>query len=386
MPEIALRALGQRRERRPLVASQGVLEKARPLGSYSASWIDVDADGYLDLFVSNGGLSSVEPNFLYRNNGDGTFTRLTEGSIVSDSAASGGAVWADYDNDGDPDLFVPNRTSPGQLTNALYRNDGDWRFTRISEGPVATDTIPSIAAAWGDYDNDGDLDLYVANVYGLANRLYRNNGDGTFGSVWSGPHVLDGGHSYGANWADYDLDGNLDLLVANWGAAPVLYRNRGDGDLERASAGDLGQAIVYASSVAWGDYDRDGDPDVYVGSWPNSPGDGERNHWYRNDGAELNWLAVHLAGTESNQAAIGARVSIHTRVDGRMLTQLREVSTHTSWRSQNEPTVHFGLSTATKVDLLTVRWPSGAIDRVVDVPVNQTVVIVEGQGWMHDPR
>jgi hypothetical protein len=345
--------------------------------SYSAGWVDVDSDGQLDLLVSNGGLSSVEPNFLYRNNGDGAFERIVEGPVVSDSSASGGAVWGDYDNDGDPDLFVANRVGP----NDLYRNDGDWRFTKIEDGPIATDAFPSMAAAWGDYDNDGDLDLYVANIYGLANSLYRNNGDGSFESVRSGPHVVDGGHSYGVNWADYDRDGDLDLLVANWGAAPVLYRNRGDGEFERAAAGELGQTIAYASSLTWGDYDRDGDLDLYIGSWPNQPGDGEPNHLYRNEGTEFNWLAVRLRGTASNRSAIGARLWIQTRVDDSTLVQLREITAHTSWRSQNDLTAYFGLGPATAVERLTVRWPSGTVEHVADLPVNQTVEIVEGLGW-----
>jgi hypothetical protein len=346
--------------------------------SYSASWVDVDNDGYLDLYVANGGLSAPEPDFLYRNNGDGTFSRITDGPVVADTAASGGGVWGDYDGDGDQDLFVPRRLSPGIVGNALFRNEENWSFTRVTTGPVATDTLNSMAGAWGDLDNDGDLDLYVANMYGGANSLYVNDG-GSFTVAEPNPSVVDGGHSYAANWADFDNDGHLDLVVANWGAAPVLYTNTGDGSLERALSGDLGAIVAAASSVAWGDYDDDGDADLYIGNWPNYPGPGELNFLYRNDAGAGNWLKVGLVGSQSNRAGIGARVTVRFEGESGVLSQMQEVTAHTGWRSQNPLELLFGVGTATVAEV-EVLWPSGTVDRAAAVTANQRIVITEAQG------
>ncbi len=204
--------------------------------SYSAAWVDVDQDGLLDLFVANGGLSHSGPDFLYRNDGEGRFSRITEGAAVTTDGASGSAVWGDCDNDGDQDLFVANRAG----NNALYRNGGDWQLTLVADSPLSNDGAPALAADWGDMDNDGDLDLYVGTMYGMANLLYRNDGAEGFTPLEEGAAVLDAGHTYGVSWADVDNDGDLDLAVVNWGAATVLYLNDGTGWLTRCAAGDLG--------------------------------------------------------------------------------------------------------------------------------------------------
>lgn len=351
--------------------------------SFAASWVDVDRDGLPDLHVTNGGLAAAEPDFLYRNLGDWTFERVRRGPVVSDTAASGGGAWADYDGDGDPDLFVPRRLTPGHRHNGLYRNEGGFRFTRIRRGPVATDEIHSVAAAWGDYDNDGDPDLYVGGLFGLANRLYRNGGDGTFARVPSeaGPHVRDGGHTYGVSWADWDNDGDLDLVTAQWGAAPVAYENRGEGIFVRAESGDLGRAVTYGSSLAWSDHDGDGDLDLYVGSWPNRRGDVERNALYRNDGPAGHWLRVRLRGTASSPTGLGARVVVRTpavdRGTGRV--QTREMSGQSSWRSQDEPVLHFGLGTDAVASEVTVRWPSGRVERWRAIGGDRAVLLREGE-------
>ncbi len=204
----------------------------------------------------------------------------------------------------------------------LYRNEGDWRFTR-GRGPPSGDTLIAVSAAWGDYDNDGDLDLYVASQGGPANRLYRNDGQAGFHRVEGDPSALDGGHTYGATWGDVDNDGDLDLATTNWGAALVLYENDGRGGFRRAAAGDLGRTREYPGNLAWGDHDGDGDLDLYVGNWPNWPGHGEENVLYRNEGAIGNWLIVRLVGTESNRSGIGARVTARAEIRGRATTQRR---------------------------------------------------------------
>jgi len=146
------------------------------------SWVDYNNDGLLDLFAANGG-----NNFLYTNNGDGTFTKVTSGSIVTDNAGSIGGTWGDYDNDGDLDLYIVNESSQ---TNNLYMNNGDGSFTKVTTGTLVNESVTSYGAAWADYDNDGDLDLFVANI-GL-NSLFNNDGAGNFTPVENDPVVTDG--------------------------------------------------------------------------------------------------------------------------------------------------------------------------------------------------
>ncbi|MFQ5823096.1 MAG: FG-GAP-like repeat-containing protein, partial [bacterium] len=174
--------------------------------SFSSSWGDYDADGDLDLFIAN---TNSENNFLYRNNGDGTFTKITEGDIVNDGGSSLGSSWGDYDNDGDLDLFVVNAAGEN---NSLYQNNGDGTFTKITDGDIVNDGGNSQACSWGDYDNDGYLDLFVANGTLENNFLYNNDGSGTFTKITQGIIVNDGGESRGCNWADFDNDGDLDLF------------------------------------------------------------------------------------------------------------------------------------------------------------------------------
>jgi parallel beta-helix repeat protein len=154
--------------------------------SLGTAWGDYDNDGYLDLFVTNGRLISEENNFLYRNNGDGTFIKITTGDIVNDVGNSSGAAWGDYNNDGYLDLFVANGWWIAEQDNFLYRNNSDGTFTKIITGDIVNDEGPSWGSSWGDYDNDGDLDLFVANGFWSfehENFLYRNNSDGTFAKI-----------------------------------------------------------------------------------------------------------------------------------------------------------------------------------------------------------
>jgi hypothetical protein len=346
--------------------------------SYAAAWVDVDRDGALDLFVANGGLSHTGANFLYRNRGNDRFEKITEGAIVTEQAGSCGIAWGDYDNDGDADLFVANHGfNPAINNNALYRNDGAWTFTRVTDIAVVEDHQASSTANWMDYDNDGDLDLYVGNLYGVANLLYRNDGTGNLEAVTGVPIAVDGGYSQATTWEDFDNDGDLDLLIANWGSAPDLYLNDESGHLERARAGDVGRLIDYAATVASGDFDADGDVDVYLGNWPNNPGPGEPNRLFVNQGTEGNWLQVELSGTKSNRGGIGARVTVVADIEGVSRTQIREVGSQTGFRSQSSRVQHFGLAEATIVAEVTVAWPSGERSRIEDVKSNQRVTITE---------
>lgn len=348
--------------------------------SYAASWVDMDGDGHLDLSVSNGGLSGVEHNFLYRNRGDGTFERVPDTPITGTEAAHRGMSWGDCTGNGLPDLFVARGWSQRVLTSALYRNDGNGRFTRLADSPASTDTINAFSAAWGDFDNDGALDLIVGTRG--SNRLYRNEGGCRLTRVTEGgAHLLDGGDTYSIHWADHDNDGRLDILAANWGSVPVLYTNSGDGRFERLEHGDLGRFETFAGGASWGDFDGDGFLDLFVANWPNFPGEDERNHLYRNEGGNGNhWLGVRLVGTTSNRSAIGARVRVRARVRGEEVRQIREVTGSTGFRSQDPLRQHFGLGDASGVEEIEVWWPSGVRERFPGVAADQVVVLTEGEG------
>ena len=267
-----------------------------------AAWCDYDNDGRLDLYIVNGALvrpaaDAVLPkNTLYRNNGDGTFTDVTDVVGVGDTGWGMGCVFADYDNDGDADLYVTNYKA-----NLFYRNNGDGTFKRFSSGAGGIGHNGFGAGiAWGDYDSDGYLDLYVGNYieytkvpqgdetffpydfFGQANVLYLNKGDGGFIDITNAAKANGGFHlTLGVAAADYDTDGDLDLYLANDTDQNILYRN--DGELTftntnhpdvRSGTGDIRSGM----GVAWGDYDTDGDLDLFVTNWLD-----ENNVLYRNN-------------------------------------------------------------------------------------------------------
>jgi len=350
--------------------------------SYSIAAADADNDGFVDVYVSNGGLSHSGVNFLYRNVEGTKLRRVLNTDAVDDSHASGGASWSDYDGDGDQDLVVANRPTAEMqgFKLSLFRNDGDLQFTRMDEGALPVDATFPMSVAWGDVDNDGDQDLYAGNLYGAANNLYENLGDGTFRVMDGGRATTDAGSSYAVTFGDLDNDGDLDLVVANWGGASEIYLNNGAGRFEQVLSEAFRRSIHYASSLALGDYDGDGDLDVLIGNWPNHPGEGfEENVLIENRFAVGNWIRVALEGDTSNRSAIGALIVVETTTDGGTRQQIREVSTHSGWRSQSELTQHFGLGTATAVSKVVINWPSGQSQTIVGPPINQVLKAREGR-------
>ncbi len=238
---------------------------SRADASNGACWGDFDNDGDPDLFIANGKRSpsstANDRNQLFLNGGNGTFTEVTSGPVVNDDGNSTGCTCGDYDNDGDLDLYVTN-VGP----NFLYANNGNATFTRITQGDIVTDNLASMAAAWGDFDRDGDLDLFVANGLDQGNLLYVNNGNGSFSKADPGSSVVsEKSRATGCHWVDYDGDGDPDLFVTNTGRQRnFLYRNLGNGTFAKVTTGALVSDDYSSSGASWGDYDHDGDLDVFV--------------------------------------------------------------------------------------------------------------------------
>jgi uncharacterized repeat protein (TIGR01451 family) len=323
---------------------------------HSASWVDYDNDGYLDLFVLD--IMQTEFNKLYHNNGNGTFTKVKDAAIVTAVSSSIGATWSDYDNDGDMDVFIPNRDQE----NFLYRNDGNGKFTRILDGQIVTEVLGSVGSSWGDYDNDGDMDLFVANAGTKLNALYKNNGNGTFTKVTSGVVVNDKGNTHGSTWADFDNDGDLDLYVTNdAGEGNFLYMNNGDGTFQKLE-NDLTELKQNSFGTAVADYDNDGDLDIFVANHSGQP-----NQLYINSRGKCNQsICFKLIGTKSNRSAIGSKVRIKATINGKVVWQMREITAQTGGGvgSQNTLKAYFGLGDAVQADEVIIEWASGLVQKL----------------------
>jgi hypothetical protein len=333
-----------------------------PANSWGAAWIDYDLDGWIDLYSSNEG----QPNVLLRNDGAGGFEDRTAIAGLTSPGNSQMAAWADYNNDGWLDLYLV----VGDSANVLYENvGGEFVAAPAGEHSVVTG---GQGAAWGDYDNDGDLDLYHTR-WAEPSVLLRNNGDGTFSDVTTGP-LVNGANGQSAVWADYDNDGDLDLYVANWGGPNRLLRNDGDGSFANVAADGL-ECSDQSIGAAWADYDRDGDLDLYLAN-ADAP-----NRLFRNNLLNGNhWLQVELEGTLSNHDAVGARVEIFTSAG----IQMREVSTCSGYVSQSANGAAFGLGSIDAVDSLLVVWPrrldQGQFHTTLlrAVPIDTLLHLVEG--------
>jgi len=247
--------------------------------SRSVSFIDYDGDGFIDLFVSNGKRYG-QRNFLYRYSG-GSFVRITGNQITSDSLPFDGASWADFDNDGKPDLCV---VTWYDSTNMLYHNEGNGVFTLLSSSPVVTNRGFSETCSWGDFDNDGLIDLIVTNSLGfpIKNFLYKNTGGGNFVRIDTGVVAAEINRACrGVNWVDIDGDGKPDLYICcedNLGN--LCYKNNGGGNFTKITSGAFVNDSAESWSSSWGDYDNDGDLDLFVANYGN-----QKNALYRNDGA-----------------------------------------------------------------------------------------------------
>ena len=332
----------------------------------AASWVDYDRDGFVDLYVGN--YCSTRFNELYHNNGNGTFTKITTTPISMQQGNGVGATWADYDNDGFPDLFVPDNH---QLKNQLYHNDGNGNFSAVTNNPIVNDGGASVASCWGDIDGDGDLDLFVANSNVLfGNYLYRNDGNGKFTRLEKS-NTTAGGHSHGCNFVDIDNDGDLDLYVCNDEGVKFLYLNDGAGNFTAKTDEVLNVDYGYSFANSWSDFDRDGDMDVAIATHSN-----QKNFLFTNNTNSIsknNWISIKLIGTTSNKSAIGARIKIVTKTK----KQICEVNAQSGFGGQNSLWNHFGLGAYSLVDSIIINWPSGIQQVVTKLSVNKFLMISE---------
>jgi hypothetical protein len=355
--------------------------------SFGSSVVDYDGDGNLDVYVDNGAFTqNGEDNFLYRGNGDGTFTRILLGHLVNDGEISLSSGWCDHDDDGDADLLVANGGTFDYygIRNLFFQNNGDGTFTRVTEGVVATDVENSTGVSWGDYDNDGDFDLFIANWGRENNSLYQNDGGGTFSKITMGSIVNSGGHSVAGAWGDADNDGDLDLFVTNdWDEDNWFYVNNGDGTFTEITVGNFVNDGGRSNGATWADYNRDGFLDLYV---PNGRNPTQNNFLYHNNALSGNsWVSVRCAGVLSNAAAVGAKIRATATVGGQPLCQLRQVCGQTGFNAQNSFDVEFGLGDAPAVDSLHITWPSGTTDVYANVTANAFYLATEGQDLIEWP-
>ena len=380
---------------------------AEPRWSTSCAFADYDNDGHLDLYVVNyivfslaenpwcglkekGIRAYCEPdNFpaqsdtLFRNNGDGTFTDVTKSAGIYNATGKGlGVVWGDYNNDGAPDIYIANDSTE----NLFYRNNGDGTFEEVgfmlgvalSENGAAEN---GMGTTFGDYDNDGWLDLTVTNYAEQTNTLYHNDSDGFFTDATATTKTAQITYPY-LGWAtafiDYDNDGYRDIFVANghlhenlaelgqegtYGQRNLLFQNRRDGTFTEVSEtlGDAMQIADVSRGATFADYDLDGDIDIFVTNANTPP------RLLRNDGGNRNnWLQIRLPAS-----AIGTRVTVTTG----NLTQTRELRSGDGYLSQRELKLHFGLGMRMVVDSVEVSYQTGAHQHFQDVPTNQVIVV-----------
>lgn len=325
----------------------------------NVAWADYDNDGFLDAYCAG------SANLLFHNNGAGAFIKVTN-SVAGADGSGQGCAWGDYDNDGFADLFVTRVNQP----NLLYHNNRDGSFTKVTGLPFSADTAISQGCSWGDYDNDGLLDLVVCNN-NARNFLYHNEGNGKFTKVTSSAIAGIATASSGSAWADYDNDGFLDLFIAVRGGANLLFHNNGDGTFTQVTTGTLVNDSGTWIGASWGDVNNDGFPDLFVGNLQGN------NALYLNRGNSNNWLSVSCEGRISNRAAIGAKVRVKAIIGNRVVWQLREISGGGGLASQNDLRASFGLGDATNVDVLRIEWPSGLVQQWTDVKPRQFLAVRE---------
>lgn len=377
------------------------ITNGNPLAMYwlsprGVTWQDVNLDGYVDLYITNSGGDQRKKRLLI-NQGDNTFVKEEDSGLDGIWDEGRGAAWCDFDNDGLADIYVVSGSEDhsGEVyrTNSLYKNNGDGTWTDVAESAGVADVGHGRGVAWGDINNDGLMDIIVGNQIGSDhpgnNKLYLNNGDGTFADISVSAGISENTRCRCVSMADYDNDGLLDLYTVTFGSAGPpnrLYRNNGDLTFTDTASGTPITAPNNGNSASWADYDNDGWIDIYtVGGSPDAPGIGH-NLLIRNMNQNGNhWIEFELCGTTSNRSAIGTRITItHRNEQEVIVNQMREVQSGNGYNSQHMFRAHFGLGSSDTIDEVTIIWPSGIVQTANDIEVDQILRVVESDVFAMD--
>jgi hypothetical protein len=343
--------------------------------NFGASWGDYNNDGFLDVFLCNRGIPTPQANYLYKNNGDGTFTNVSSAAgIDTGSHLSFCSAFFDYNNDGWQDIYMANDKT--NTTNILYKNNGDGTFTDVSEDSETNIAIDAMSVTIADVDGDSWFDIYVTN--GIpGNYLLRNNGDGTFSNIAASTGTMFESVAWGSVFLDAENDGDLDLYVSGSldGAVPSLlsaayYSNNGNGTFSMLGSSGFANDTSESYANAIGDTDNDGFPEIIV----NNSGGDDIFLWKNQTTSSNNWLKVSLEGVTSNKQGIGATIELKSQGE----TQYRYTVCGEGYISQNSGTEFFGIGANTVIDYVKVIWLGGAQDILYNVMPNQAVHIIEG--------
>ncbi len=373
--------------------SAGLADDDIDFPTQTAAWGDFDRDGWLDLYVGN----EHFPSQLFRNQRDGTFVDVADSAGVAAVGFTKGLTWGDYDQDGDPDLYVSNIDSP----NKLYRNNDDGTFTDVAKQLDVQTPIQSFPTWFWDFDNDGALDLWVGSAWwdlayfvadyidvphnGETQRLYRGDGKGGFSDVSNETGLAEMNMPMGCNFGDLNNDGHLDFYLGtgfpdfNCLMPNVMYLNR-DGQRfdDVTTQGGFGH-LQKGHGISFADFDNDGDQDIFSQMGGAYPADGFYNSLYENPGFDHNFIRIRLVGTKSNRYAIGARIRIDITEEGQSRSIYRHVNAGSSFGA-NPLAQQIGLGKAKKIDRLVIDWPNrdSSSDAYRDLPVGRMLTITEG--------